>query len=211
MKSSFFTILLCALCAFCCCFLAGCASVMQTSAMLLEDREYSFFPDPPAAVEARKLDGFLYLKCPVRKYVRKHTLVRMAVTPSRFGGFQYEPAGPLENRFVWIRVSRTSSFPCPPDFEFDPAQDELERRLASAKPADYSWFELFSAPLFYGLDGEPDRMYTVLPLLETRSENSVPRIILAYADGFLVDFPASLIMTLTGSFWYLPLTKYAEE
>lgn len=64
---------------------------------------------------------------------------------------------------------------------------------------------------FYGFDREPDRMNTILPLVEARSENSIPRIILAYADGFFVDFPASLFMTLTGSFWYLPLTEYAEK
>jgi len=189
----------------------GCVSVMQTSAMLLEDREYSFFPDPPAAVEARELDGFLYLKCPIQKYVRKHTLVRMAMTPSCLGGFQYEPAGPPENRFVWIKAS--SELPLFPDsrtFEYDPDQDALKKRLASANHAEVPTGLCFCI-FFYGLDGEPDRMNTILPLVETSSENSVPRIILAYADGFLVDFPASLFMTLTGSFWYLPLTGYAEK
>ena len=184
---------------------------MQTSAILLEDREYSFFPDPEAAAETRELDGVLYLKCPVRKYVRKHTLVRMASVPSCFGGFQYEPAGPPENRFVWIRVPEPSSISGLRIFEFDPEQKELESRLAAAKPADRSSAGSLPDVFFYGLDGEPDRMNTILPLLETRSENSVPRFILAYAGGLLIDFPASLFMTLTGSFWYLPLTEYNGE
>lgn len=189
----------------------GCVSVMQTSAMLLEDREYEIFPVPVKAAEARKLDGVLYLKCPVRKYVRKHTLVRMAMTPSCLGGFQYEPAGPPENRFVWIKAaSELPLFPDPEAFEYDPDQDALEKRLASANHAEVP-AELCFCFFFYGVDGEPDRMNTILPLVEARSENSVSRVILAYADGFFVDFPASVFMTLTGSFWYLPLTEYTEK
>ena len=183
---------------------------MQTSAMLLEDREYEIFPVPEEAAEARWLDGVLYLKCPVRKYVRKHTLVRMEAIPSCFGGTQYEPAGPSEDRFVWIKASVFPSFPDSWTFEYDPDQDALEKRLASANPAEVPpdlCFRIF----FYGADGEPDRMNTILPLVEARSENPVSRVILAWAEGFFVDFPASLFMTLTGSFWYLPLTEYTEK
>ena len=208
MKYSVFAILLCV---FCCFLSAGCVSVMQTSAMLLEDREYEIFPVPEKAAEARWLDGVLYLKCPVRKYVRKHTLVRMAITPSCFGGFQYKPAGPSEDRFVWIKAtSELPLFPDPWTFEYDPDQDALKKRLASANHAEVP-ADLCFCIFFYGFDREPDRMNTILPLVEARSENSIPRIILAYADGFFVDFPASLFMTLTGSFWYLPLTEYAEK
>lgn len=207
MKNFFFV----NLAVFCWLFTSGCVSVMQTSAMLLEDREYEIFPVPVKAAEARKLDGVLYLKCPVRKYVRKHTLVRMAITPSCFGGFQYEPAGPSEDRFVWIKAaSEIPLFPDPGTFEYDPDQDELEKQLAPAIPAEVPP-DLCFCTFFYGFDREPDRMNTILPLVEARSENSIPRIILAYADGFFVDFPASLFMTLTGSFWYLPLTEYTEK
>lgn len=207
MKNFFFV----NLAVFCWLFTSGCVSVMQTSAMLLEDREYEIFPVPVKAAEARKLDGVLYLKCPVRKYIRKHTLVRMAITPACFGGFQYVPAGPSEDRFVWIRAaSESSSFSGSWTFEYDPDQDALEKRLASADPAEIP-LELCFCIFFYGLDREPDRMNTILPLVGARSENSVLRVILAYADGFFVDFPASLFMTLTGSFWYLPLTEYAEK
>ena len=86
------------------CFSTGCGAFLQTSYKIYEIRALYYFPDVYQATADCKLDGKMYLKCPLLRYTQKNSWFFVVITPTMFGDEYHvfhSYAGPDE--YVWIQ------------------------------------------------------------------------------------------------------------
>lgn len=199
-------------------FFCGCVSVSQTSAKIAETGCVYYFADPAGAVAAYSRDSRIFLKCPVSAFEKQYSYVRGAVPMAYFGGFRYvelEADGENvpetdETEYVFVvtdteALARAeSAFSGAGSFSLCGSLTERDFTPEEEIPVPET---VRSRPRFFPrFCGTLAQMRPTMPFV--REEQSALRYALfpvAVLDGIAVDFPLSVIMTLTGTFWYIPL------
>ena len=161
-------------------------------------------------MEAYELNGTLYLKCPVAKYTYCHSWFGVCVTPAAWG-YTYsrfaEYCSPEE--FVWICHSPQDwqAWRFPDQSESDPQKQNLDEMLKQARKIPVKSIKHPEFGYHYGGFSRIELPRPCVPCIRNESENGFWWTALAVLDGILIDLPVSLVMTLTGSIWYIPLTE----
>ena len=205
------------------CFSTGCIACMFSSMKILEDREFSVYPRIGCPLEAYLLGDTLYVKYPTSIYTDRWTWFSVGLLHWGWGGRTGVNWYANSNETVWIKNRRTDperdlgkggALLC--NLEYDAKDQHPEEKLRNARkiPLDYVRpVYLYGSDYIcedYRLAGEkPVFKYDLGPVIPQTiyySENGFWWTTLAVLDGILIDFPVSLVMTLTGSFWYIPLT-----
>lgn len=184
--------------------LEGCLSVLQVSERYCDDGYLYYYAVPNKASAAYKSDKAIYIHCPVIPYRIKHTLAKVAITPSYFGGFQHiEVNDIITSTSIWLSYKNDIKPIRPSDFVVvSPVEFELENMEVISIP-----FYIKNYQCWHSYDGEPEYMIPLMPLVETKNRNPVCIKYMSPLLHYCIDWPISIIMTVSGSFWYIPLAK----
>lgn len=195
----------------------GCASVFQTSAKIAEIGCVYYFAPPGNAVVAYSRDSKIFLKCPLAAFKKQYSYAQGVVLTSCFGGFRYAELEadvkhlPVVNKAEYVFVvtdidviaHEKSVFDGMGIFSLCKGLSEQDFEAEEKIPVPEN---LRSLPHFFPcIGGTPAQMCPTMPFV--REEKSSLHYILlpvAVLEGILVDFPVSVIMTLTGTIWYIP-------
>lgn len=200
------------------CGFCGCVSVSQTSAKIAETGRVYYFADPAGAVAAYSRDSRIFLKCPVSAFEKQYSYVRGAVPMAYFGGFRYVeletdaenvPAA-NETEYVFVVADAEANADSESAFGgaglFSVCGELTERDFAPEEEIPVPETVRSRARFFPRFCGTPEQMRPLMPLVrEERNLLHAFLVPVAVLDGIAVDFPLSVIMTLTGTVWYIPL------
>ena len=180
----------------------GCIAVSQTSSMIAEGGTVYYFAVISRAKVAFSYGEKILLKCPVAPFEKQYTFAKIAMPGTYFGGCFYREIPTFTTEYAFVSVDASHEFLLP---TYSICENIDESKLT---PIPFESLGCTPKDFHPSLDAQPSEMYPAMPLVrEETMPNSAFQTSCAVAAAVAVDFPLSVIMTLTGSFWYIPATK----
>ncbi|MCR5183377.1 MAG: hypothetical protein K6B46_01580 [Opitutales bacterium] len=184
-------------------FSSACIAISQTSKNISESGNSYYFAVPSKSVSSYSVNGEIILKCPVIPYSKKYTFAKIAVPFSGAGGAYYSERETDSRDFVFVKMNKFAYGDGSPLAVFEIYNSDPQV-CASCCEIPVPKDEIKDC-LEFGLsfnDSPP-----AIPLVRKEVNESGTRCAVAILDAVFVDVPLSILMTLTGSVWYYPLTK----